>query len=278
VDLKQAFFKLGISDRETECRLISRNPEKIEVVVISTRDNVLKAKKEQIDEFWAEWKRVHSDDENNPIASLAKIERTNKNLTLFVRTKTFADHLFGLSTRNGGLGFTPYCLDNGNALALSVGAITLTFPSAEYPYGCVIFSKRKETALNCGEYTLLPSGYVDPFKFRTRDGPRCFINPEESLRLESKEELPGLFLCRGMKVMGLLYTQSKQPMIAFAAKASSTTEQAKSILDSEKADREIGNYVFVPADIENLKAFLRDNNVCSDAAYRVALWVADNHK
>lgn len=274
---EQAFFGLGIFHKDLECKLISWHPSTIEVVLIFWEDKALAATNEQINEFWTNWLETHPNDVNNSIASLAKIDRTNKKLTLFVRPKPFSVHLFGLNTRNNGLKFTTRCLDDGNALALSVGAITLTLPSAEYPQGCIIFSKRKNTALNCGEYTLLPSGYIDPTKDWRQEGDKKYIiDPLHTLNKECKEELPGLSRYKKPKAIGLIYTQAKQPMIVFTMQILFDTDKAKSILSTRKADFEVENYMFVPADTESLKMFLQNNKVCADARYRLALWLSDS--
>ena len=279
VPLSVAFKVLGIEDRQKECLLFVRDIQNLEIMFAPKRDLAYEKEKERVRKFWEEHLKTYPEDTDGPIASLMNLARDKKDLKLTVRRKKFSDHLHGLACRSSKLLFNGSTLDRNNALALSVGAITLTKPSEKYPKGCIIFSQRKQTPLNCGEYTLLPSGYLDPAEDCYNEDGKKYLSLAKALNREFGEELPGLRPYFDFKILGLIYVcvGSKQPLIVVSIKIPYTAEEAMSILGSRKPDREVENYFCVPADIESLREFFKKYPACSDAVYRTALWVADNY-
>ncbi|MDD5569171.1 MAG: hypothetical protein PHG23_02035 [Candidatus Pacebacteria bacterium] len=281
MELDQAFKALGLEDRRAECRLLVQKFTEIKILLIRSRRST-NGEKELVRAFWDEHIKTHPNDTNDPIASLMYFSVKKGELLLTVRKKNFAEHLYGLSSRPSEFVFKGTPLDSKNALALSFGAVAVTKPSEKYPQGCIIFSKRGKTALNCGEYTALPGGYFNPtkdFTGKNSNGDKeKYISLEKAVERESSEELPGLDSYENLETLGLIYScsGSKQPLIAISIKLPYATELAMQILRSRKPDWEVENYIFVPADIEGLKEFVKEHALCSHDVWKIALYVAKN--
>lgn len=275
---EQALGALGLN-LEGKCQLLFGKEPKLTIVFVKIKDAVHKRCWLQIKEFWEEWIKTHLNDLDEPVASVMSIVSNGNGVTIRVRKKYFSGHVQGSATRPPKIGFSTGNWDSGIVLALSIGAIAVTLPSENYPDGCIIFSKRKQTAFNCGEYTMLPSGYVQPEKDYVKRGEEKFIQVKKTLEQERKGELPGLECYEEPKVLGLIYNcvGSRQPMLVMSVNFLYTTEEAEQILNAQKPDWEVDGYVFVPADIQSLKVFAKNNPVCFDALCRMALWVADNY-
>jgi len=289
LDLKKEISLLGFDEKLTEeCQLlVGGKISQIEIRMFRDKNPSMERPDENLIKFWQNWCEIHSQDTNEPMVSVGKIEREGKKIILYAHQKTYAEYLYNHQKPklNKLLTTSPH-LDNGDVLPLSVGAVALTAPSPQYPQGCVIFAKRGQTSFYASQYTLVPGGYLHPeidrISFKRGDSSKIkryfrLISFEKGLNREFKEELPGLRPYYDLKILGIFYNRSgsRQPMIAVSLRLEETAEEAQETLRQYRPDWEIEHFVFVPADTNSLREFLKNNRdkVVPDAVYRLVLWL-----
>lgn len=279
LEINEAFKALGLESRQNEGQLLATDFAKVSVTMSENSRELDEKTRQQVEEKWRKHLRSCSNDFEGPLVSLYKIFQIDNVLNLRVRPVSFSvfyatrpEQVALLERRDD----EP--LDWNYPLPLSVGAVTLTAPSPNYPKGSLIFAKRSKTAFNRDEYTLLPGGYLNPiqddFIEKEHRLSRRFVSPRLALDREFKEELR-FESYKLVQWLGLVFNciDSKQPLLAVALETPKTAEEVLAFA-SRGAECENTRIVCVPADLPSLKEFVATHRLCSHDVWKLALWVA----
>ena len=96
LDLKKEISLLDFDEKLTEeCQLlVGGKISQIEIRMFRDKNPSMERPDENLIKFWQNWCEIHSQDTNEPMVSVGKIEREGKKIILYAHQKTYAEYLY----------------------------------------------------------------------------------------------------------------------------------------------------------------------------------------
>lgn len=281
MNLYDAFEALSLQDRRNQAQVVVSGFSSLEIVCINRPRIISNEQAEKVKKAWNEHLKVRPNDFDGSTLSLKRITvGEGKKVELLCRASKYSE--FMVSRKEFKIGRLEIwnfhnSIDFRYPIPVSFGMVVKTKPTKQHPNGCVIAAIRGKTTFESGKATFVPGGYIDPDEDLEGIGKKKIVNPDNPIRREYREELPGLRIWeKPPKILAIVHSlvESCQPAILGWFEIPYTAEEVAKICGNN-LESEIQEIIFVPADIESLRIFAQKYTLCIHDVYKIAFFVAD---
>ncbi|HPD19914.1 MAG TPA: hypothetical protein PLV95_01605 [Candidatus Pacearchaeota archaeon] len=266
---------LGLRDYMPLAQILFEKFEEVELIE-SPQEPSFGKDNEEIEKRWKEHLKACPNDFDGCLGSVVSFSLSEKKLSIKFRKARFSEYYF--AQRPEMLNIAD-C--NNYCLPLSFGAIAITKPTEDCPFGSIIFAERGKTAFDSGKITLLPGGYFDPEQdyFGGEKGEKIYSLNITILR-ECFEELCFHTLALKIDFLGVIYNR-RQPLIAVLLNLPFTAEQLKESVNSGK-ETEVERVFFIDNNIYAVREFLtkearQGKKLAIHDAWKLILYFSDTN-